>query len=194
MTDLNSILDSAWHLMFESAELRGAGFRIAQLATIGTTGAPRLRTVVVRGVSQPQRTVRIHTDIRSSKVAEIEAQSAVSLVSYNRNDGQQIRLEGHAVAHHQNDTAREAWLGSRPQSRVCYRTAFAPGAALSQPGDADATVTMRGPADDDIGFEQFCAVLITVRRLDWLDLAASGHRRAAFDWTGDAWRGGWIAP
>jgi pyridoxamine 5'-phosphate oxidase len=198
MTDLNEmltkVLTGAWARLYESAEVRDAGFRMTQFASIGPDGAPRLRTVVLRGASFEECTVRFHTDSRSPKIAEISANGSVSLVSYNRASGEQIRIEGQAIAHHRNDFARTAWQASQGQSRICYRTAFSPGAPLSSVKDADITDAMRTPNDEDIGFEHFCAVVITVRRLDWLDLAASGHRRAVFDWTGDEWRGKWVAP
>lgn len=194
MTNLNDILNSAWACLHQSAEVREQGFRIAQLASIGLSGAPRLRTVVLRGASFETRTVRFHTDIRSPKVAEIRTNGAVSLVSYNHAAGQQVRIEGMAAIHHQNELAHAAWLETQEQSRVGYRTAFPPGIPLSSVEDADHTDAMRTPDDADTGSEQFCAVVIAVRRLDWLDLAPSGHRRATFDWAGAEWRGTWVAP
>jgi hypothetical protein len=49
-------------------------------------------------------------------------------------------------------------------------------------------------ADAEAGRENFRAVLITVTRIDWLHLAASGHRRAVYEWACGGWSGGWRAP
>ena len=198
MTDLTDILDGAWARLHESAEVRDAGFRLTQLATISETGLPQLRTVVLRGASKAGRTLRIHTDIRSPKVREICAQPAVSLVAYSHAHGQQIRIDGTAVAHHQNDVARMAWRRSHQRSLICYGAPLSPGTPLSSPTEADFEGAMPEPrrreAGNDPEFENFCAVVITVRRLDWLDLAQSGHRRAVFDWQDGDWRGTWVAP
>ena len=47
--------------------------------------------------------------------------------------------------------------------------------------------------DDELG--NFCLVIALVHRLEWLNLEASGHQRAAFDWTkGGTLSARWLAP
>ena len=92
MTDLDVVLAGAWTRLHQSAEVRDAGFRMAQLATVGSKGAPKVRTIVLRGASSSDRLVRFHTDSRSPKVAEMTANAAVSLVAYHRDAGEQIRI------------------------------------------------------------------------------------------------------
>lgn len=194
MPELHKILDDAWARLRDGAEVRGAGFRILQAASVGPKGEPRVRTVVMRRADKAARTVSFHTDLRSPKSAELRANPAVSLIAYQHETGQQIRLEGLAQLHQADALAREAWTSARDQSLICYRARHAPGAALTTPDEADVTDDMREPSAPDLGFENFCAVIVHVHRLDWLDLAETGHRRAAFDWDGNEWRGAWIAP
>lgn len=194
MADLTEIVNSAWARLHESAELRGTGFRMAQLATIGANGTPRVRTVVLRSASQSKRCIRFYTDIRSPKVAELTGNGAVSLVAYHGEAGQQVRLEGAASLHHQDDVARTAWARTHPQSLVAYRSDFAPGVAMASAAAADPTDAMRANDVADVGFEHFCVVEVAVCRLDWLDLAPTGHRRAVFEWDAGTWRGNWVAP
>lgn len=194
MTVLNDLLETAWMHLHQSAEVKDAGFRIAQAASVGLGGAPRVRTVVLRGVDIPARAVRFHTDIRSPKVEELRQNPAVSLIAYDREGGRQIRLEGAATLVHADEAAHGYWQSSHQRSLIYYRTPYPPGSTLSAANQADVTDTMREPPAPDSGFENFCAVVISVHRLDWLDLAASGHRRAVFDRVGDVWRGAWVAP
>lgn len=192
--ELDIVLAEAWERLRRSASERDEGFRMAQLATVGADGAPECRTVVLRAADRAARTVRFHTDARSTKVEEITARPDVLLIVYDKPGGRQIRLWGAARVHQGDDLARTAWDGARAQSRMCYRAQYPPGAAIAAPGDAAVTEAMRAPADPDDGFENFAPVVVTVSRLEWLDLAHGGHVRARFAWNGTAWEGGWIAP
>jgi hypothetical protein len=72
-------------------------------------------------------------------------------------------------------------------SRMCYAAPDAPGSPVPAPPPA--------PTDPEGGRENFCAVLLRVDTLDWLLLAAAGHRRARFAWDADgALTAAWIAP
>ncbi len=194
MTELTDLLARAWAHLHQSAEIRDTGFRMVQIATLGLGRAPELRTVVLRGADPEARTVRFHTDARSPKIKELRNNPAVSLVSYNRNDGQQIRLQGHAEIVHDRDVAKGFWNQARDQSKICYRAKHAPGARLSDPASGFITETMRAPSSPEAGFENFCPVIIRVERVDWLDLAISGHQRAVFVWDGAEWCSDWVAP
>jgi hypothetical protein len=87
--------------------------------------------------------------------------------------------------------ADAAWAGALAMSRVCYGIEPAPGTALAA-GDAYAL-----PGEDPearLGRENFCAVVLTVERMDLLYLDRRGHRRAVFFREGEGWRGTWVAP
>ena len=48
---------------------------------------------------------------------------------------------------------------------------------------------------DGEGYENFCAVVLTVVRLEWLYLVASGHQRALCEWDAKGFvSANWIAP
>ncbi len=70
--DLAGCLAEAWRRLEEGAAHQ-SGFHTPALATIGRDGAPRLRTVVLRGVDRAARSLRVHCDARSAKAAEIAA-------------------------------------------------------------------------------------------------------------------------
>ena len=50
-------------------------------------------------------------------------------------------------------------------------------------------------AKRDSGFGNFCLVIAAVNQLEWLHLAAAGHQRAAFNWSGEGPPSArWLAP
>jgi hypothetical protein len=190
--DLDATLDEAWARLARGAADRRSGFHTVQLATVAEDGA-HVRTVVLRGVDRAARSIRLHTDARSPKAAQIAADPRIEVCAYDPRAKIQIRLRGAARVEAETPAADAAWRGSSHGSRLCYRAPFAPGAAAPGPGAADPTPELRA-ADSETGRANFRAVLVSVHRIDWLYLAASGHRRAVYAWNGIAWEGGWRAP
>lgn len=191
--DLDGILDFTWAELAQAAVAPDSGLRHAQLATKGTHGWPQLRSVILRHADAAARQVGFHTDNRSAKFAELDAETAVALVAYDRARGLQLRLLGQAELHVGDAKAREAWGGLPPPGRVPYRSPLGPGRPLDDPAEGDPTPAARHPADEAEGFENFAFVVVRLVRIDWLHLRPTGHRRARFDWNG-AWEGGWLTP
>jgi len=109
--DLAAIPAFAWAELERAAHDRDSPFRHAQLATAGPHGWPQLRTVILRFADAARRQVGFHTDRRSTKVTEMDAETAVALAAYDRARGLQIRLTGQAGIHVEDARAAEAWAG-----------------------------------------------------------------------------------
>ena len=191
--DLDASLAHGWALLERATADRRSPMRTVQVATVALDGA-RVRTVVLRGAEREGRTLRFHTDARSGKIDELAAQPAVELCAYDPKAKIQLRLRGTATMHRSNGIADTAWAATASHSRICYRAAHGPGAPLDAPQEADPTEAARNPADSEAGRDAFVAVTVDVTRIEWLYLAARGHRRAVFIWSGDAWMGQWLAP
>lgn len=191
--DLTEMYDRAWALLLRGKADRRSGFHLIQVATIGADGAPRLRSVVLRGVDKAARALRFHTDMRAPKAAEITADARVAVHAYDTGVKIQIRLTGRATLHAEDETGDAAWAASSPSSRVCYRTPYPPGTAITAAGEADPDEAMKKPADAEAGREAFRAVTVAAETMDILHLAATGHRRAWFSAAED-WAGRWLAP
>lgn len=164
-------------LMEAGAGNRKAGFHIISVATLGRDGWPSVRTVVLRGFTRSTRTIRFHTDIRSRKYAEMQANPRIAIQAYDPARKIQIRFACEATLRHEDDLTQKAWEASREMSRACYAQAEPPGAQLNDEGQ------LAAPLDGATAFGHFAVVLAEVKRLEWLYLAAQGHRRAHFDWT-----------
>jgi hypothetical protein len=189
--DLDEALRASWNLLGRGVADRRSGFHTLSLATIGLTGAPRLRTVVSRNVDWSTRSLRFHCDRRTDKFAEIRREPRIALHGYDAGAKIQIRLEGHGRLHTEDPVADEAWAASRISSRIGYGTAPAPGTILDQGGAFDLPA---GEEEIAAGRVHFCTVVATVETVEFLYLAFEGHRRARFDWNGEQWKGAWLAP
>ncbi len=191
--DLDAILAFVWEELTRAATDGESQFRHAQLSTLGDHGWPQSRSVILRHADPERREVGFHTDRRSTKVAEIGANSGVALLAYDRPQGIQIRVWGQAQVHAADQRARDTWDALYPPLRTPYRAARAPGTPLAGPAEADITEAMRAPPDQDAGFENFAFVPIVAARLEYVQLRPTGHRRARFKWQ-SSWQGTWLAP
>lgn len=185
--DLDATLAEAFRLIARGVADRRHPFHTPTLATLAADGAPSARTVVLRGFDAVTRQLRIHTDRRAAKVVELTAQPRASLHMYDHGAAVQLRLSCVATLHADDAVADSGWAASRDFSRMCYAIQPAPGTPCAEPPPA--------PADAEAGRPNFCAVLLRIDRLEWLHLAAAGHRRARFAWQGPGGpEAGWLVP
>ena len=189
--DLDGSLVEAWRLLEEGATDRHSPCHTPSLGTLDADGLPTVRTVVLRAVERKARLLRFHTDLRSHKVPEIAAQPMVALHAYHPGRKIQLRLAGQALVHRDDKVAREAWQASRSFSRLCYGVEPGPGAAIE--ASSDWCQGEDGSAEAE-SFQNFGAVLVTVQSLEWLYLAARGHRRALYDWRSGSLSKTWLVP
>ncbi len=159
---------------------------VLSVATVGPTGEPRSRMVVLRSTDRAAWSARVYADVRTAKISEIAMDPRVALTAYDPADGVQIRLQGLARTFTGDEVAAAAWRNVPPFSRIGYRIEPAPATPLDEGGAFDLS-----EVDGRTGFESFAVLEVAVRRLEWLSVAPTGHRRAAF------WRDGrmtWLAP
>jgi pyridoxamine 5'-phosphate oxidase len=191
LDDLDLTHAEAWGLLGRGVADRKCAFHSPAVATIGLDGHPRSRTVVLRAVDHPSRSLQFHTDRRSAKVAELQADPRASVLFYDAGWKVQIRIGGQATLHDEDLVGAEAWHRTRPMSRVCYTQSSAPGSIATEP----AVAVLPDPRGDAFARENFVAVRITVLTLEWLYLAHAGHRRALFTYAPDkAVTSTWLAP
>jgi pyridoxamine 5'-phosphate oxidase len=177
-TDLGAILSQCWTLLGRGSADRRHGFHHPVVSSISAHNEPRSRVVILRAVNVEARTLRFHTDIRSEKWGELAARPSVSLLFYDEGARVQLRVDGKAVLHHGDDVAEAAWASSQRMSRVCYGIAPGPGQVIE---DFNAFAL---PDTDDaiaLGKQNFGAIVILIRRIEWLALKALRNRRALFD-------------
>ncbi|MBX9814218.1 MAG: hypothetical protein A4S12_08025 [Proteobacteria bacterium SG_bin5] len=183
--DLGAALAEAERLLRRAVVDRHSPWRTLQLASIATDGAPDVRTLVLRGVDARARRLRLHTDRRSAKIAELTADPRVMLHGYDPRAKLQLRLAGRATVL-TGDDSRAAWLASSRQARACYAISPAPGTVVETPPPA--------PELTPGAHENFAVLIVQYHSLDWLWLSAEGHRRARFDWVDETLEARWLVP
>lgn len=185
--DLAQALDRAFQALARGVADRRSPCHTPALASIARDGAPALRTVILRGFDPAARSLRIHTDSRSPKAAELHADPRAALLIHDPAERVQLRLAGRVTLHGNDAFADQAWATSRGSSRMTYAAGHAPGTPIPAP--------LPAPDDPRAGRAHFLALAMTFHSLDWLHLDPAGHARALFRWDdAGTLAATWIAP
>lgn len=187
-SDLAAVDDAAWAMLAEGAADRRAAFHQVQVASVARDGRPEVRTVVLRKVDCSARCLGFHTDVRSAKFAALTACPDVELHAYDHAAKVQVRARGRAVLHHCDATTAALWAAMRTHARAVYAQPPAPGTALGAPGGAGGP-----PLDDAAAFANFVLVDVRLAEVEWVYLAATGHRRARLCYFPEK-MATWVAP
>lgn len=168
---------------------RSAASRLPTLVTVGATGEPSARTIVLRDCRPEDRRLSFFADGRSEKIREIEARPTVALHLHEPASTTQLRLSGTARVFRAADgdpAALATWERTPETARAIYRTALQPGTAIDDHADI--------ALDPAIGARHFAVIEVEVSRLEYLRLTEVPHQRARFEWDGAAWAGTWLVP
>lgn len=190
---LDAVWTHAWARLLAGARGRTDPFHQGVLATVSADG-PQARYVVLRAVAAGEGRVAFHTDARSPKRAALRADPRIAWTFFGH--GEQLRLAGTVTLHADDAPADAAWAALRRLSRRTYAVPLAPGTPVPQPEDAGLP-GLDTPVDEATlaaARANFVLAQVRVGALDWLSLASSGHRRAAFRRTSGGWEGDWLAP
>ena len=137
------------------------------------------RTVVLREVDSHRRSLRIYSDERAGKVAQLRRRPNAMLVMWSGEIGWQLRCRVHLTLEKPGPVVSCAWarIKSTPAAQD-YLSPLPPGSPLTAadvPGHAAVTQ------------DHFAVIDAAVQAIDWLELHADGHRRAIFDAAGARW-------
>ena len=188
---LQEVWKTGWGLIQAGVHDYNSSFHIPTVASLSAGGLPVMRTVVLRGADVNNQKLSFHTDKRSAKFSELSALPKISFHFYDPSIKIQIRLEASAELHSADTLAFAAWEDCRPSSRLCYATNIEPGTKVASPPVAP---TPR-KAEKNSGYANFCVVVATVYRFEWLQLAEKRQERAVFLWGGEGTPAAyWLAP
>ena len=195
--DLDTILTDIWTRWGRGSADRRSAFHTPVVASISVSGTTQQRIMVLRHVDRSGSTLRFHTDIRSGKAAQIAEHGTVSVLGYDASAQVQIRASGTAQIITTGTIPDTAWAATSPSGRRSYLTTLAPGTISDQatsglPKAYETTVPTL--PESEAGRANFAIIVITLDRFEWLHLASTGHRRAAFTRSGDTWAGKWLIP
>ena len=189
--DLNGIKTKIWSMLDNAIKDRGSQFRIP-VFICGSQDDFDGRIVVLRKSDQSNNLIQYHSDIRSNKIAKLKNNKNASMLFYDKDEKIQVRLKVECTVNHDNDITKESWLKTGHMSRKCYLVDSGPGTESHNP-----TSGLKPELDNfeftmeqsEIGYKHFTVIQCKIKSMEWLYLAAKGHRRAKFylETNKDAW-------
>ena len=196
--DLAGVLERSWRLLEQSIDNPTSPVRTPVLISVSADGLAQGRTVVLRAFNRQQRQLKIYTDVRSEKVAQLRTQPVCTLVAYQPNPMIQLRLKTNAVVNHNNEITREAWAVMPGPNRCNYLTDPNPGSISVKATDGRPVINAESvPTNDEneIAYSHFSVIVFAINELEWLYLPRRGHRRAQFIWDRtNSLQSNWLIP
>ena len=180
--DLDKVYFKIWQLLKEGLLNRSSSFHIP-VFTVGQNNDFDGRIVVLRGVDQEEKKIWFHSDIRSNKIKIIKSNPRSSLLFYDKKEKIQLRIKCDVKINYKNNITEKSWKKTAHMSRQCYLGNKAPGSTslIATSGlSPDVDNSKYSIEESEIGYENFCVIENLISSIEWLYLAARGHRRAYF--------------
>jgi pyridoxamine 5'-phosphate oxidase len=192
--DFNEIEKKIWSLLTSAVSDRNSEFR-TPVFICGQDNDLDGRVVVLRKASQQYNFIQYHSDIRSSKIEKIKKNPNCSILFYGKQEKIQLRLKVECTVHFNDEITKESWKKTGHISRKCYLVTNGPGTESVTPtsGLDDKFDNFNYTKEEsETGYKNFCVIRCKVKSIEWLYLAAKGHRRAIFDLENN--KKNWLVP
>ena len=178
--DFTEIQKKVWSLLTDAVKNRNSEFR-TPVFICGDNKDLDGRVVVLRKADPNNNFIQFHSDIRSSKISKIKKNPSCSILFYGKEEKIQLRLKIDCEINYKNQITKESWEKTGHVSRKCYLVTNSPGTTSQKP-----TSGLNGKFNDfnftkeesEQGYKNFCVIRCKIRSIEWLYLAAKGHRRA----------------
>ena len=181
--DLAEIQNKYWSMLDDAVSNRSSSFRIPVFMSSDNNEIDG-RIVVLRKSDRENNLLQFHTDLRSPKVNILKNNNNASLLFYDKEEKIQLRVKVECEINNQNSVTETSWKKTQHISRRCYLTDSPPGTISENPTSGmiskleDFDYTMEQSED---GYKNFTVIKCYIKSIEWLYLAAKGHRRAKFD-------------
>jgi len=193
--DFNEIKKKIWSMLDDAPTNRNSPFRIP-VFICGDQNDFDGRIVVIRKSDQSTNRLQFHSDVRSDKILKLKNNKNASMLFYDKEEKIQVRLKVECTVHHDNKITKESWLKTGHMSRKCYLLDNGPGTESPEP-----TSGLKSELDNfeftmeqsEEGYKNFTVIHCKIKSIEWLYLAAKGHRRAKFE-CGDTNKEYWLVP
>ncbi len=162
---------------------KGHPFRYFTLGTVGLDNTSRLRTVVLRNISE-DLVLTFYTDKRSKKITHIKENKKVCLLFYHPEKQIQLKIDGNAKINSEEESKNAIWKTIHPNAKREYSSNQAPGTTITNPDN------MEYLSDEDF----FCLVEINCFKIEYLKLQRPHHLRVRFSKANDSWESEFLVP
>ncbi len=181
--DFKEIKKKIWSMLDDAVTNRNSQFRIP-VFVCGDQKDFDGRIVVLRKSDQSNNLIQFHSDIRSDKIPKLKNNKNASMLFYDKEEKIQVRLKVECTINHNNEITKESWSKTGHISRKCYLVNNGPGTKSPAP-----TSGLKPELDNfeftmeqsEKGYKNFAVILCKIKSIEWLYLAAKGHRRARFE-------------
>ena len=181
--DFKEIKKKIWSMLDDAVTNRSSAFRIP-VFICGDQKDFDGRIVVLRKSDHSNNLVQFHSDIRSDKIPKLKNNKNASMLFYDKEEKIQVRLKVECNINHNNEITKESWSKTGHISRKCYLVENGPGTESPNP-----TSGLKPELDNfeftmeqsEEGYKNFTVIQCKIKTIEWLYLAAKGHRRARFE-------------
>ena len=181
--DFSEIKKKIWLMLDDAVINRSSQFRIPTFIC-GNQSDFDGRIVVLRKSDQQNSLVQFHSDIRSDKIQKLKKNPNAAMLFYDKEEKIQVRLKVECTVNHNNNVTKESWSKTQHISRKCYLVDNGPGTESDIP-----TSGLKPELDNfeftmeqsEEGYKNFTVIQCKIKSMEWLYLAAKGHRRARFE-------------
>ncbi len=192
--NFDEIKKKIWLMLNDAVTNRASQFRIPTFIC-GDQSDFDGRIVVLRKSNQKDNIVQFHSDIRSDKIEKLKRNPKAAMLFYDKEEKIQVRLKVECLVNHNNEITKESWSKTQHISRKCYLVDNGPGSESKTP-----TSGLKPELDNfeftmeqsEEGYKNFTVIQCKIKSIEWLYLAAKGHRRARFDLENN--RNTWLVP
>ena len=192
--NLEEIQKKLWSMLDDAVVNRSSPFRIPVFICTDQNDIDG-RIVVLRKSDKNNNILQFHTDLRSPKVNILKKNKNASFVFYDKEEKIQLRVKVICEINNKNSLTEESWKKTQHISRRCYLTDSGPGSVsenqtsgiISKLEDFDYTMEQ-----SEKGYENFTVIKCKIKSIEWLYLAAKGHRRAIFNFENN--KNNWLVP
>ena len=192
--NLEEIQTKYWSMLEDAVTNRASSFRIP-VFICSHQDEVEGRIVVLRKSDKKNNLLQFHTDLRSPKIEILKKNNKASLLFYDKEEKIQLRVKAICEINNQNSITEESWKKTQHISRRCYLTDSAPGTISNKPTSGmisqleNFDYTIKQSED---GYKNFTVIKCKIKSVEWLYLAAKGHRRAKFDFENN--KEMWLVP
>ena len=181
--NLKEIIKKIWSMLDDAVTNRSSQFRIP-VFVCGDQKDFDGRIVVLRKSDQSNNLLQFHSDVRSEKIPKLKNNKKASMLFYDKKEKIQVRLKVECIINHNNEITKESWSKTGHISRKCYLVDNGPGTESPTP-----TSGLKPELDNfeftmeqsEEGYKNFTVIQCKITGIEWLYLAAKGHRRAKFE-------------
>ena len=181
--DFKEIKKKIWFMLSDAVTNRSSRFRLP-VFVCGNQNDFDGRIVVLRKSDQANNLLQFHSDIRSDKIPKLKNNKIASMLFYDKEEKIQVRIKVECSINHNNEITKESWSKTGHISRKCYLVDNGPGTESTNP-----TSGLKPELDNfeftmeqsEEGYKNFSVIQCKIKSIEWLYLAAKGHRRARFE-------------